>query len=164
MVTGAARVWTTPGPDFGDYLYGVISYGAGWMAIWSHALTPLVSGNIVYGQELLPTGQPVPAQAAQALFVEPMTGYNRWCGVATTAGKGVVFAAKNFRQVEGQLVGDGFSMLLSPAEPRRVMGNTQVLNLGMPNSGYYAMDNTLGPPAACLRESAGSDDRGRGLP
>ncbi len=48
----------------------------------------LRNGNIVYGQELGPAGQPVPAQPAQALFVEPLTGYSRWNAVTSGGGKG----------------------------------------------------------------------------
>ncbi len=152
VVTGAAQVWTTPGPKFGDYFYGVISYGAGWMAVWSQTLTPLLSGNIVYGQELEPGGQPVPAQPAQALFVEPQTGYSRWNGVTSGEGKGVIFAVKNFRQVEGRWVAECLAMILTPGVSPRVLGNTQIIDLGLTNYVYsYVGDSDLGPPAACLR-------------
>ena len=149
-VGGTEHVWTASGPTFNDSFYGVISYGNGWMAVWSRTLTPLVAGNIVYGQELDAAGRPLPDQAAEPLFIEPSTGYNPWYGVTSHAGKGAVFSAKRFYEDDGRVTSEGLAMILTPAEPRRVLGQFGILELGMANSNGH-QPIPLPPLAASLR-------------
>ena len=149
VVSTAPTPWPHADSTNADSLCDIISYGPGWMALWTQTVTPLVRGRIVYGQELDAGGNTIPGKPPQMLFIEPMLNYNAWHGVVSGAGLGAIVTANNVYDTGGNLTCTGFAMILRPGTAPQVIGGAGTLPLGMA-SVSYSNPNLLPPMAACL--------------
>ncbi|MDB6069177.1 MAG: hypothetical protein JWL81_348 [Verrucomicrobiales bacterium] len=149
LVLAAPTPWPHAGSRSSDSLCDIISYGSGWMALWTEVVTPFVSGRIVYGQELDAAGNAIPGKPPQMLFIEPMLNYNAWHGVVSGAGMGAIVTANNVYDTGGNLTCSGFAMILRPGTAPQVIGGAGTLPLGMA-SVSYSNPNLLPPMAASL--------------
>lgn len=89
-VIGSPNELTGPAPDRAENLYGLMSYGTGWLVVWAQALTPSIPGRIVYGRPLEPDGT-ASADPVRALYIEPGGG-SIARGVASANGVGIIVA------------------------------------------------------------------------